>query len=84
MTGEQLYQSLISKRDYSGNTEDKYAQELQTIFTNLFLQNQSEQFYELLQAAQEQQKRLLISPAYLALQQEIFIDEITVDDLVIM
>ncbi len=77
MTGQELYNKL-SQRDYSGSEQDVYAQLLQTLHHNLFLNGQVDEFYELLQKANNSGKKLsLIESDNDVLVDEYFIDDIT-------
>lgn len=57
MTGQDLYDKL-SKRDYSGSDPDQYAQLLQTLYLQLTLANQQEDFLQLLEKAQTENKKI--------------------------
>lgn len=59
MTGEELYQYYTKKRDYTGSLDDVYAQELLTLFFNLF-----EEIFPLLEKAEEINKRLYIKEPF--------------------
>ncbi len=49
-----------SKRDYSGNERDVYAQLLQTIHLHLSLNNEEKEFLELLEIAEKQNKKIAL------------------------
>ncbi|MXS70270.1 hypothetical protein GSF70_03490 [Flavobacteriaceae bacterium W22] len=59
MKGENLYLKL-SQRDYSGTDTDIYAQLLITIFFHLSGNNEIDKFYELIEKAEEQNKKISI------------------------
>lgn len=68
MTGENLYNTISVKRDYSGSTADEYAQFLRTIFNNL-----GESMFAVLLQAYNQNKWISVIDKS--------IDEITIKDL---
>ena len=59
MTGEELYQK-ISQRDYSGSDDDQYAQLLKTLYYNLMVSGQEQQFLKLLETAQKNGKKITV------------------------
>ncbi len=59
MTGEELYQK-ISQRDYSGSDDDQYAQLLKTLYYNLMVSGQEQQFFKLLETAQKNGKKITV------------------------
>lgn len=74
MKGETLYIEL-SKRDYSGSDQDQYAQLLQSIHSSAFLNNELEEFYQLLEKAEEENKKISVKD---------FPEEIFISDLVLV
>ena len=56
MKGEDLYKSLIAKRDYSGSKADQYAQLLKTIHQHI-----GERLYRFLEKAEKEDKKLKIT-----------------------
>lgn len=71
MKGKELYIKL-SNRDYSGSDQDKYAQLLQTIHNSAFLNDELPQFYQLLEKAEAENKKIDVND----LQEEIFISDL--------
>lgn len=70
--GETLFKKL-SVRDYSGSPADEYAQTLQTIFFHLSLSNQQNDFYKLLEKAEKENKKIIVTDSSA--------DEYTIDSL---
>jgi hypothetical protein len=57
MTSEDFF-DRVNKRDFSGSEEDKYLQDLFTMFRFLSLNGQERQFFELLEKADSLGKKL--------------------------
>jgi hypothetical protein len=74
MEGKELLNELLSKRDYSGNQADEYAQFLSTLMVQL-----GEKLYPLLEKAQSESKRLALKPSIT--ESDILVDEYTVSDI---
>lgn len=74
MKGEILYKKL-SKRDYSGSVLDKYAQLLQTILFNIVGNNEKKMFFDLLEKANLENKRIEIK------EESVYNEEIFIEDL---
>jgi hypothetical protein len=55
MDGQQLYDKYTA-RDFSGSIDDQYAQDLQTIFSNI-----KGEIFPLLETAEKENKRLCIN-----------------------
>ena len=60
MSGKELFNQL-SKRDYSGSDADMYAQLLKTLHHHLTLSGEEKQFFELLELANDQDKKITVS-----------------------
>lgn len=73
-TSKKLYEKL-SKRDYSNNATDQYAQLLRTIFIQATLHNEIEKFYILLQKATKENKKIAVKE---------LLDEIFISDLILI
>jgi len=73
MIGEELFKKL-SQRDYSGSDQDLYAQWLQTLHYNLILSGQENQFFEMLEKAEKENKKIIA--AFLEAE-EFFIDSLS-------
>lgn len=74
MSGKELFAKL-SKRDYTGSDEDIYAQLLKTLHHHLTLAGQEKEFFELLELADDQNKKIIISDS------ENEIEEFTISSL---
>lgn len=57
-TGEQIYLAYHRQRDHSGSAIDKYAQDLDTFFFHASVQNETDEFYKLLEEADRLDKQL--------------------------
>lgn len=75
MDGKDLYIKHTSKRDYSGSSDDEYAQLLFTIFLHL-----KEAIYPLLEKAQALDKKLKIKES---LNDDFLINEYSEKDIII-
>ncbi|WP_312342937.1 hypothetical protein [Chryseobacterium binzhouense] len=62
MNGEKLYLKL-SQRDYSGTDSDIYAQLLTTIFFNLSGNDEIQKFFDLIEKAEDQNKKISVNDA---------------------
>ena len=73
MEGKDIYNGFLKNRDFTGSTEDSYAQELMTIFFQIGVE-----IFDLLEKAKKQNKTLKIKelPEYQ--------EEITIEDLEIV
>ncbi|MFV0289665.1 MAG: hypothetical protein ACK5IJ_02025 [Mangrovibacterium sp.] len=56
MTGKEIYNSLIEKRDFSGSKSDEYAQLLETLYFSI-----NEELFPMLEKAEKLNKKLSIS-----------------------
>lgn len=75
MEGKELLNELLSKRDYSGNEADEYAQFLSTLMLHL-----GEDLYPLLEKAQSEDKKLALKQSIT--ESDILVDEYTVSDII--
>jgi hypothetical protein len=60
MKGKKIFENITKKRDLSNNSNNNYAQLLQTIFFELSAKGQTEDFYNLLELAETQSKKLTL------------------------
>ena len=60
MDGKELFNQL-SVRDYSDSEADQYAQTLQTMFFHCTMSDEIQKFYNLLEQAESENKKLVIS-----------------------
>lgn len=75
MTGREIFDSYLENRNYSGDSDDQYAQLLQTIWGHIL-----DKIYPLLEEAERRGQRLGIREVPEA---EMFLlDEICVEDVV--
>lgn len=77
MEGKDLYNSLISKRDYSGSTADEYAQFLTTLFFQL-----GKDLFPLLESAHKESKVLALKPEIS--NSDVLIDEYSTEDIILI
>jgi hypothetical protein len=75
MNGKELFNQYASKRDYSGNNADEYAQFLFTLFIHL-----GESIYLLLERAQAENKKLGLNPELT--NSDVLFDEYTISDII--
>ena len=78
MTGEEIYNDLISKRDYSGSKADEYAQFLVTLFFHL----KEEELFPLLEKAHAENKTLALKSS--AEDSTVLVDEYTIEDITLV
>ncbi|MDP3561718.1 MAG: hypothetical protein Q8R83_06045 [Legionellaceae bacterium] len=76
MSGQELLRDITSKRDYSGSDEDRYAQLLMTIWSNI-----KEGIYPILEKADKEGKKLNLKAKST---DSIIVDEIVVDDIILV
>lgn len=77
MEGKKLYDSIISKRDYSGNTNDEYAQLLTTLFLHI-----GKDLFPLLEIAHNESKLLSIKPETSNV--DVLIDDYSIEDIILI
>lgn len=77
MKGKELLDYYTNKRDFTGSTDDNYAQELMTIYSNI-----GEQIFHLLEKAEIEGKKLDVKKATKGL--EFRQDFITIDDIILI
>ncbi len=77
MTGQELFELYISKRDYSGSEEDRYVETLRTIWSNIFYK-----LYPLLEDAEAQGKKLDIKTVDHG--HPLLNDELNEDDIILV
>ncbi|GIZ10271.1 hypothetical protein [Flavobacterium sp. UMI-01] len=77
MEGKELYDSLVSKRDYSGNTADEYAQFLSTLFLHI-----GTELFPLLETASKEFKVLSLKTEIS--NSDILIDEYSIEDIILI
>lgn len=77
MKGKELYDSLISKRDYTGSNADEYAQLLTTLFYNI-----DQDLFPLLESAHKDSKVLALKPEIS--NGAVLVDEYTINDIVLI
>ena len=58
-----LYQ-ILSKRDYSGNPEDEYAQNIEGFHHHSLLQGKENDFLDLVKESVAQNKKITLDPAF--------------------
>ncbi|OYU84686.1 MAG: hypothetical protein CFE24_05135 [Flavobacterium sp. BFFFF2] len=75
MTGKDLFDRLISKRDHSGSKADEYAQFLTTLFLHL-----GTDLFSLLESAEKDSKVLSIKDEILF--SHVIIDDYSINDIV--
>lgn len=78
MTGEEIYNDLISKRDYSGSKADQYAQFLVTLFFHI----KEEELFPLLEKASTENKTLSLKQE--VSDSNVLIDQYTIEDIVLI
>lgn len=75
MTGREIFDSYLENRNFSGDSDDQYAQLLQTIWGHIL-----DKIYPLLEEAERSGKRLGIREVQ---EEEMYLlDEICVEDVV--
>lgn len=59
MKGKEIFDTL-SQRDYSESEADQYAQTLQTIFFHCTMSDEMQEFYDILEKAESENKKLTV------------------------
>lgn len=77
MSGKNLYNNYISKRDFSGSKPDEYAQLLTTLFFQI-----GDPLFVLLETAEAENKTLAINPELE--NSEILVDEYSIEDIILL
>ena len=77
MKGSELLNEIISKRDYSGSSEDVYAQFVQTLMMQL-----GPELNPLLEKAHLEDKKLAINSDIL--ESDVLVDQYTIEDIVLI
>jgi hypothetical protein len=76
MKGKDLFNSYLSKRDYSGSKADEYAQFLSTLFTHI-----GTDLFALLESAEKDSKVLTLKDEIL--NSDVIVDEYTIADIIL-
>lgn len=74
MSGVELYNNYLDKRDFSGSPEDQYAQLLVTIYFNIY-----NEIFHLLEKAEAENKRLSLDE-----KGDLELSEYTVEDIILV
>lgn len=77
MEGNDIYNSLVEKRDYSGSTADEYAQFMTTLFFHI-----GTALFPLLESAQKASKVLALKPEIS--NSDVLIDEYSIEDIILV
>ncbi len=79
MTGEEIYNEILKKRDYSGSKDDEYAQEVETMRFRIDY-DQLNTFYKLLEEAKSKGKKIAYKSPY---EDNVNYDEMDVENIII-
>lgn len=80
MTGEEIYNEILKKRDYSGSEEDKYAQDVETMRSRIDYE-QLNAFYKLLEEAKSKGKKIAYKSPY---EDDVNYDEMDAKNIIII
>ena len=79
-TGTEIFEAYQKQRDFSGSEMDSYVQDLTTFFFHSQMQGKVDVFYELLEKAEKQNKKIVfVEPG-----EEILYDDYPVEDFVLV
>lgn len=81
MNGKQIFENYRNKRGYTGSEIDNYSQLLETIHLHLLANNTENDFYIILENAEKQGKKIIISENFY--KQETTNQEISINDILI-
>lgn len=79
-TGAEIFEAYQKQRDFSGSEIDSYAQDLTTFLFHAQMQGKANVFYELLEKAESENKKI----AFIEPTKEILYDDYPVEELILI
>jgi|GEM_PF-818783 hypothetical protein len=84
MTRDYFFNNILSKRDYSGSSEDEYLQNLESFHLFSQLQNQEDDFLNLVEKSIIENKKINLDPAFEKEMENIDYDDIPLGRLILV
>lgn len=84
MTRDYFFNNILSKRDYSGSSEDEYLQNLETFHLFSQLQNQEDDFLNLVEKSIIENKKINLDPAFEKEMENVDYDDIPLGKLILV
>ena len=84
MTRDYFFNNILSKRDYSGSSEDEYLQNLESFHLFSQLQNQEDDFLNLVEKSIIENKKINLDPAFEKEMENIDYDDIPFGRLILV
>ena len=81
MTREVFLNTIISQRDYSGNSTDEYLQNLETFYFHSQRQNKEDDFLSLVEKSINENKKIVLDSAFEKEMEEVNYDDIPFEKL---
>ena len=84
MTRDYFFNNILSKRDYSGSSEDEYLQNLESFHLFSQLQNQEDDFLNLVEKSIIENRKINLDPAFEKEMENIDYDDIPLGRLILV
>lgn len=84
MTRDYFFDNILSKRDYSGSSEDEYIQNLESFHLHSQMQGQEDEFLNLVEKSINENKKISIDPAFEQEMENINYDDIPFEKLILV
>ena len=84
MTRDYFFNNILSKRDYSGSSEDEYLQNLETFHLFSQLQNQEDDFLNLVEKSIIENKKINLAPTFEKEMANVDYDDIPLGKLILV
>ncbi len=84
MTRDYFFNNILSKRDYSGSPEDEYLQNLESFHLCSQVQNQEDDFLNLVEKSINENKKINLDPAFEKEMENIDYDDIPFGRLILV
>jgi hypothetical protein len=84
MTRDYFFNNILSKRDYSGSSEDEYLQNLETFHLFSQLQNQEDDFLNLVEKSIIENKKINLDPTFEKEMENVDYDDIPLGKLILV
>lgn len=84
MTRDYFFDNILSKRDYSGSSEDEYLQDLGTFHWHSQMQGQEDEFLNLVEKSIYENKKISLDPTFEKEMENINYDDIPFERLILV
>lgn len=84
MTRDYFFDNILSKRDYSGSSEDEYLQNLESFHLHSQVQGQEDEFLNLVEQSINENKKISLDPTFEEEMENINYDDIPFEKLILV